>query len=991
MIQTNQVMGMNTFLCNLRILPAFRMICAFILTPSLSYTQHYHPTSTSSVITIGNWDNFDLGYDQGTGNMAAHPVFPASFFTAYNPNSGYHTEDGFGWTSEIPNFGSTMLGDPVVAYDSLGNLFYGNMFGTTIVLGLKVLKSPDNGITWGPGITALLGTDKCWIACDQTNGPNSNNVYTCMTSNTIGVFSRSIDHGASYTTTFYPTTQNLPGMMVCVGPDNTVQGGSVYVVTTSGTPFNSIYTFYRSHDGGKTFSQMSANQFSNFVGTNVNGQNSVSGMKTHAYPMIAADNSYGNHRGRLYLVYASNDPPGDGNHPDIFIRYSDDAGTTWSSALKVNDDPNTQNNSQWHPAIWCDKNTGRLYVTWLDTRDTPTHDSAYVYATYSSNGGQSFLTNKKISNQKMKINCTTCGSTGTPANEGDYNGISSNRKVAMAGWTDLRFGNFMSATAYFPDFAMAVDHSIDTLFTNSDSTIYTVSFPEVKLYTDTVLLSASISPTPTTGTLNISFPSGNMVTTFPGSLPVKIRLTGAVPEGDYQLQFIAQGPNGTPIHQRFATIRVLSGNAVYVIATATPDSICAGASSQLLAKTIKGTSPFIFLWTPSTGLDNPQIANPVATPFVTTQYHVQVTDAVSHTASDSVTISILPVAADPGPITGPPIVCKDSSEIYSIVQIQGATSYSWTVPDGAQIISGQNTPTIIIQWGSTGGIVSVIAGNNCGPSNPGVLEVTVLGIPPQPLLFLGPDHACDAETVSFYIHPVQDAMTYFWTVPSDAAILSGQNTDSISVRWGSAAGNISVRAMNNCGESPTLTGFIDIETMPDAAGNITGNDTVCSNFEHYTYTVPIINQADFYSWTVPTGITMISGSETNSILVSVSPGSLSEIVSVRGVNDCGPGNSSSKKITVKNCVGIDEMAPAADIVIYPNPAEHLLHLGIPRLSEATQIVIVNTMGQKVYEEFVDQNFNAITKDLEVSTFSRGVYFVEIINSRQVQIKKIILQ
>jgi len=497
-----------------------------ILAPGNNFT-------TSTVITINNWDNFNLGIDFGESNMTANPAIPVWYFTAYNTNVGHHSENGLDWESVVPNFGSTMQGDPVVAYDSLGNLFYANLFGTTTILGVKIIKSSDNGITWGPGITALSGNDKCWIACDQTNGPNANNVYACMTNNGAGNFSRSTDHGATYTSTFAPATQSIPGMMVCVGPDNNIQGGSVYVVTNSGTSFASVYTFYRSHDGGLTFTQMSAQQFSNYVGTDVNGRNSVFGMRTRPYPMIAADNSYGPHRGRLYLVYASNDPPGDGNKPDIWSRYSDDGGTTWSAAKIVNDDAGTQNNNQWHPGIWCDKDNGHLYVQWMDTRDTPTHDSACIYASYSADGGATFITNQKISNAKMKIDCPTCGGGGDPLYQGDYNGIYSNKKTAMAGWTDFRNGAFMSTTAYFPDFAMAIDHTLDTLFTALDSALFSISIPEVKLYTDTVLLSGTVFPVPGSGTIAITFPSGNRITTFPGSLPARVKLTGNVPLGDY--------------------------------------------------------------------------------------------------------------------------------------------------------------------------------------------------------------------------------------------------------------------------------------------------------------------------------------------------------------------------------------------------------------------------------------------------------------------------
>jgi hypothetical protein len=1003
---------MNDFLPRiLRIIPVFMMFSGFYLTSFQLFSQNGNnpnpdqfshsmlhknlepgniPT-TSTVITIGNWDNFNLGVDFGTGNMTANPTIPTWYFTAYNTNVGHQSENGLEWISEIPDFGATMMGDPVVAYDSLGNLFYGNLFGTNIVLGLKVMKSSDNGTTWGPGITALTGTDKPWIACDQTNGPNANNIYTCMTNNGSGNFSVSTDHGQTFTSTFTPATQTIPGMMVCVGPNNNIQGGSVYVVTNSGTQFASIYTFYRSNDGGLTFTKMSSEQFSNYVGTEMNGKNSVSEMRTHPYPLIAADNSYGPHRGRLYLVYASNDPPGNGNMPDIFSRYSDNGGATWSAAKKVNDDPDTQSNDQWHPAIWCDKDNGRLYVQWMDTRDTPTHDSAFIYATYSSDGGDSFATNQRISNRKMKINCTTCGGSGNPVYEGDYNGICSNKKVAIAGWTDFRYGTFMSTTAYFPDFAMALDHSIDTLFTTLDSTIFNISIPEVKLYTDTVLLSDSINPVPVSGTITVSFPSGNRITSFPDSLPAKVKLTGAVPTGYYNVDFFAKSPNGTPVHQRNATIRVLSGDSVYVVTTATPDSICAGESSQLLARTIKGVQPISFSWTPVTGLNNPHIPNPVASPLVNTLYRVHVIDSVSHSANDSVLISIIPAPNTPGTISGPVVICHDSIAVYSIQIVPHATSYSWMVPDGAQILSGQNTPSVTIQWGTTSGSVSVISGDQCGISNPSVLEVTVINIPSQPTIIQGPEQVCNEEKVTFSVDPVPDATSYFWTVPADATIINGQNTDSIYVQWGTNAGYITIMTLNNCGESLPLTQFISLETLPGPAGIITGNDTVCSNYETYDYSVPLINGATSYTWTVPSGTLITSGTGTNSIVITVSPGAISDDITVEGKNTCGSGTASVKNIIVKVCAGIPENKKETGIAVFPNPAVSELNIAITGGENQMDLRIIDVRGQTVFSQSLNNIPHDFRQMVDVSAFSKGVYFVELTGSTTFVIRKVILQ
>lgn len=105
------------------------------------------------------------------------------------------------------------------------------------------------------------------------------------------------------------------------------------------------------------FTVMSALNVAGYVGTlNSAGRLVINNARTRPYPMIAMDNSNGPYRGRLYLVYASNDPAGNGNKPDIFLQYSTDQGSTWSTKIRVNDNANPTQSDQWFPAIWCEKN-----------------------------------------------------------------------------------------------------------------------------------------------------------------------------------------------------------------------------------------------------------------------------------------------------------------------------------------------------------------------------------------------------------------------------------------------------------------------------------------------------------------------------------------------------------------------------------------------------------------------------------------------------------
>jgi hypothetical protein len=945
----------------------------------------------SSVITIGNWDNFNLGVDFAENNMSAHPGMPTWYFTAYNTNGTHHTEDGSSWAINNPSFGATMWGDPVSAYDSLGNLYYMNMYGPSTILGCKVVKSTTNGATWEPAVTAISGNDKNWIAADQTSGPYANYVYTTMTNNSVGAFARSTDLGATWQTTFSPSTQNLPGMMVCVGPDGDIQGGSVYVVTNSGSSFASTYTFYKSTDGGATFSLMSTQHFSGYVGTDVNGRNSVQNMRTRPYPFITADNSYGPNRGTLYLVYASNDPPGNGNKPDIWLRVSTDGGDTWSTAKRVNDDTNPTANHQWHPATWCDKETGRLYIQWMDTRDTPTSDSAYIYATYTDDAGTTFATNQRISNKKMKINCSSCGGGGTPRYQGDYNGVISNDKVSMMGWTDFRNGNFLSTTAYFPDFAMAIDKSTDTLYTSLDQTVITVSIPEVKLYTDTVLLSATINPVPTDGTVTFNFPSGNTITSYPNSLPVEVNLSGMVPIGNYQLIFNATGPNGTPVHKRNCTLKVMTGNFFTVNATATPDTICQGVSSQLNAAVSNGTSPYTYAWTPVTGLSDPTLPDPVATPDMTTMYYITVTDATMNSTSDSVTVTVQSAPSNPGPITGPGIACMDSVATYFVSVISGATSYSWTVPAGATIVSGQNTPSINLQWGNTGGTLSVIAGNECGNSTPSILDVTVTVLPDDPGPILGNSIGCKNSLVEASIDTVPGASSYFWTVPSDAVIVGGQGTSAISINWGTLSGNVTVVAENACGQSLPSEKFLETDSVPLNAGTISGKDTVCVNHTGYAYSIDPIPNASSYVWSFPAGATLATGQGTASVTIDFGQDAVSGNIGVYGVNDCGLGNPSAFAVLVSECAAIRENSLQSSVTLFPNPVDGKLNIRIAGKEDQLDLQVRDITGQLVISGTLTGLTSDITHQLDVTGLHNGLYFIRLMNGNRMYTGKFVVQ
>jgi hypothetical protein len=101
-----------------------------------------------------------------------------------------------------------------------------------------------------------------------------------------------------------------------------------------------------------------------------------------------------------------------------------------------------------------------------------------------------------------------------------------------------------------------------------------------------------------------------------------------------------------------------------------------------------------------------------------------------------VTVNALPAAA--GAITGTASVCEGSNGItYTVASIANASSYSWTVPAGATIVSGGTTNTITVNFGTSAvsGNITVLGSNSCGNGivSP-AFAVTVNAVPIAPVV-----------------------------------------------------------------------------------------------------------------------------------------------------------------------------------------------------------------------------------------------------------------
>jgi hypothetical protein len=268
--------------------------------------------------------------------------------------------------------------------------------------------------------------------------------------------------------------------------------------------------------------------------------------------------------------------------------------------------------------------------------------------------------------------------------------------------------------------------------------------------------------------------------------------------------------------------------------------------------------------------------------------------AIDATASITLLNGTLGVSA--GAITGSSTVCANSTgNAYSISSLAGATNYDWSLPSGATIVSGQGTASVVVEFGSISGDVSVIASNSCGATNASTLAVSLNVIPSAATIINTPINQCAGSTGNVYsISAVSGATSYTWTVSGTGwSLASGQGTTTATVAIGTGTGSVSVVASNSCGSSSsTSTGAIIPSTVPLAPTNIIQPSSQCAGTSGNVYSISAVAGATSYNWSVTgAGWSIASGQGTTQVQVTI--GSVSGTISVTASNSCGTSSATS--------------------------------------------------------------------------------------------------
>ncbi len=418
-----------------------------------------NPNNSNQIVSAANtWDTM--------GGACAGGIQAVFYSSDGGTTWGYTCPPGasaYGMSCNGTVFGS----DPAVYWNDNNEVFLNHMLlcsiGNQTQFAMVVARSIDGGAHWnGQGVVTnswgtTTGEDKNFFVIDNNAAsPFHGHQYTCWDRDNNEKSAHSSDNGATWSEVDIPTPS---GGGFDLGCDLAVEdNGTVHVVfdtLTCGASCTNERMFYtRSTNGGLSWSTPVLVRDFNLVGFSNNSNPSAQDNRgIGPFGAVDVDNTGGTCDGTLYATFGdTSSSTASANTADVYVARSTNGGATWSAPVKVNDD-GLPGNVQFHPFLVVDPSNGQVVVAWHDARNDTNNRKVDFFVARSTDCGQTFQANQKVSAASSEFNNSTISSSdenttdnpnANPNQYGEYLGLDARNCKAYLSWTDTRH--------YFPSF-----------------------------------------------------------------------------------------------------------------------------------------------------------------------------------------------------------------------------------------------------------------------------------------------------------------------------------------------------------------------------------------------------------------------------------------------------------------------------------------------------------------------------------------------------------
>jgi hypothetical protein len=374
--------------------------------------------------------------------------------------------------------------------------------------------------------------------------------------------------------------------------------------------------------------------------------------------------------------------------------------------------------------------------------------------------------------------------------------------------------------------------------------------------------------------------------------------------------------------------------------------VCQNETIQLNAPT-----GYNYAWTPSQGLSNASIANPIAVINNNITYTLTITDAFGCSGSDSITINTNPLPLlDLG---GNQAACTNG-----IVQLSAPAGYQYNWLPSAGLDNSTISNPIATVSNNVEYVLTITDGYGCTA----VDSILITAYPLPQISFTADTAVCENACLVLTPIVVGNIQSVFW---SPASTL---NDNTIINPTACPTGNLTYSATvvdnNQCSASNSIN--VTINALPSAPTISFDGVTLSST------------SAATYQWFE--GTNLIVGA-TNSSYVPLVNGDYT--VQVGNSLGC---TAVSNPLTV-NINALSSMASSTGLLISPNPVFDALHVTLNTNEPFAQVRVFNAAGDKVFEK---TNVLNTTLIIDTKNFSAGTYLVAVQTKERVYQQRVVV-
>ncbi|MEI6060903.1 MAG: T9SS type A sorting domain-containing protein [Bacteroidota bacterium] len=551
----------------------------------------------------------------------------------------------------------------------------------------------------------------------------------------------------------------------------------------------------------------------------------------------------------------------------------------------------------------------------------------------------------------------------------------------------------------------------------------------MKLYSDTVFVSASVTAAP--GLFTISYPEGNKLWSYPCQIPIQFSSTSAA-VGDYLVTITTTGSNGTPVHKRTATLRVVAAVSPHANFVASNTNPCAGQAVSFTD--LSSGPPSSWAWTftgatPSTSTSQ----NPTGIVYSAAGTYDVTLAVTNQMGTNTVTLgSYITVKPSPEPPAasnvsvcyGQPVPDLTASgtalQWYSGGTIAGTGStfttgqtstgtYNYIVTQTQNGCESQPTPVSLTinelpfvylnfldtvcesipAFDLSGGTPTGGTYSGQGINNGLTFDPAVAGVGNHEITYSYTDgNTCSSSFVqSITVNPLpivtMDAISPV-CVSASPILLAGTPTGGTYSGPGVSADTL-YPSQAGAGIIHVAYTFIDPTTHCSATANqsitintlpivVINDSTVCGN-RKLIYDATISNPQS-YLWTPGGATTATLQIDT----IGKGLGAHTYHVSVTDANGCMTADSAV--ITFFDCTGIPELADSKLIELFPNPSSGQFAVRGKSIPAGNyDLNVFDALGKLAYSEAGLAISDEFLHPLDLSHLPNGIYILQLKNKQ----------